>query len=443
VNAATAQDVTLLQARTEPGRWHRLRIGPLPLPVYVAAALVTVLAAHFKRLPADVIGGLSVLMLAGFLLGKLGQTIPVLKSIGGTAILCLFVPSALVGYGIMPDAFQKAIVATFKTANFQYFFIACLVAGSILGMPHKVLVQGFIRMFVPLLVGTVGAVGAGIVAGLFFGHGPKETFFYILIPIVGGGLAEGVLPLSIAYSEILHRPQNELVALMVPAALIGNVIAIVASGLLARLGEKRPALSGKGMLVRTGDDQELMAQRGPEQPISLSLLGAGIMLSCGFFILGGLLAPVTRIPGPIMMIICAVALKVAKILPAELEAGAYQINRFMSTNLTFAILVAMGAVLVSWSQLVASFNLGYIVICTVAVLAMIASGFFVGKRLNMFPVEAAVVTACHSGLGGTGDVAILGAADRMGLMAFAQISTRVGGAIMIVIATFLLRAMQS
>jgi malate:Na+ symporter len=31
----------------------------------------------------------------------------------------------------------------------------------------------------------------------------------------------------------------------------------------------------------------------------------------------------------------------------------------------------------------------------------------------------------------------------MGLMAFAQISTRVGGAIMIVIATFLLRAMQS
>ncbi len=56
------------------------------------------------------------------------------------------------------------------------------------------------------------------------------------------------------------------------------------------------------------------------------------------------------------------------------------------------------------------------------------------------PVEAAVVTACHSGLGGTGDVAILGAADRMGLMAFAQISTRVGGALMIVIATFLMKA---
>ncbi|RTL76279.1 MAG: citrate carrier protein [Bradyrhizobiaceae bacterium] len=57
----------------------------------------------------------------------------------------------------------------------------------------------------------------------------------------------------------------------------------------------------------------------------------------------------------------------------------------------------------------------------------------------MYPVEAAIVTACHSGLGGTGNVAILGASDRMGLMAFAQIATRVGVAIMIVIATFLMK----
>ena len=139
------------------------------------------------------------------------------------------------------------------------------------------------------------------------------------------------------------------------------------------------------------------------------------------------------------MIIAAVALKLTKLLPAEMELGAYQINKFMSTNLTFAILVAMGTLLVSWQQLVASFNPGYIAVCTATVLAMVASGFFVGKWLNMYPIEAAIVTACHSGLGGTGDVAILGAADRMGLMALAQIATRVGGAIMIVIATLAMK----
>lgn len=40
---------------------------------------------------------------------------------------------------------------------------------------------------------------------------------------------------------------------------------------------------------------------------------------------------------------------------------------------------AMGALLVSWNQLVASFNIGYIMIYTATVLAMVASGFFVGK----------------------------------------------------------------
>ncbi|HMC94563.1 MAG TPA: 2-hydroxycarboxylate transporter family protein, partial [Polyangia bacterium] len=48
-----------------------------------------------------------------------------------------------------------------------------------------------------------------------------------------------------------------------------------------------------------------------------------------------------------------------------------------------------------------------------------------------------IVNACHSGQGGTGDVAILTAANRIQLMPFAQIATRIGGAIMVTLTLIL------
>ena len=65
----------------------------------------------------------------------------------------------------------------------------------------------------------------------------------------------------------------------------------------------------------------------------------------------------------------------------------------------------------------------------------------VEPRVNLYPIEAAIVNACHSGQGGTGDVAILTAANRMQLMPFAQIATRIGGAITVTLALLVLKAL--
>jgi len=420
------------------GKAMSYRIGPLPLPMYLVIACIVAFAALNKCLPNDLIGGLAVMMLGGFLLGDIGGKVPVFKHIGGAAILCLFVPSALIGYDMFDPEMHRALTTAMKTANMQYLFIACLVVGSILGMNHRVLVQGFIRMFVPLLVGTLGAVIAGVSIASVFGYDPKYAFFYIIVPIIGGGIGEGILPLSIAYSEILATPQADIVATLIPAALIGNVVAILSSGVLKWIGERRPEFSGNGSLVRTGDDRELLA-RQQEAPINVSLMGAGLLITCSFFILGTLLAPVLGIPGPILMIIGAALAKVTRLIPASMELGAYQMYKFMTNNLTFAILVGLGALFVPWNQMVASLTPAYFVVCAVTVLSMVLSGFAVGFWMKMYPVESAIVTACHSGLGGTGDIAILTASNRMELMPFAQISTRIGGAAMIVLATIMMK----
>ncbi len=66
------------------------------------------------------------------------------------------------------------------------------------------------------------------------------------------------------------------------------------------------------------------------------------------------------------------------------------------------------------------------------------TGFVVARLLNMYPIDVAIVNACHSGQGGTGDVAILTAANRMQLMPFAQIATRIGGAITVTVVLIIL-----
>jgi malate:Na+ symporter len=419
-----------------------ITIGPVPILIYIAICIVVLGAAMTKKLPIDMIGGFACILLMGFLFADIGAKIPLLRNIGGPAILCLFIPSALIGYQVLLPEMEKATVALMKTSNYLYLYIACLVAGSLLGMNRRVLIQGFLRMFVPLAVGTVAAICAGLLAGVLFGYELKHTFFYIIVPIMGGGIGEGVLPTSIAYAEILGKSQGEMIALLIPAALVGNVVAIVCAGLLKRIGEKYPQYNGNGLLVRGGNDAELLKEQEAtaNKPINLTLMGGGLLIACAFFIAGGFLAPYLGIPGPILMILIGALFKATNLMPEKMEQGAYQMYRFIATNTTYPLLVGLGVLYVPWNKLVAAFTFSYLIICSVTVLAMIASGWIVASLMKMYQVETALVNACHSGLGGTGDVAILSAAERMEMMPFAQISTRIGGASMVVIAVFLLRA---
>ncbi|MDO0824856.1 2-hydroxycarboxylate transporter family protein [Desulfosporosinus nitroreducens] len=417
-----------------------VKVGVLPLPLYLILAGIIFAASMYGQLPADMIGGFAVIMVMGILLGDIGLRVPILKEIGGPAILAILVPSTMVFYNLINPSALKAITAIMKTSNFLYFYISVLVVGSILGMNRKVLVQGFARMFVPLIVGTAAAISAGLLVGTLFGYSIHRTFFYIIIPIVGGGIGEGILPLSLGYSAILNIPQEALIGQLIPAAVIGNIVAIVCAGLLKRLGEKKPELTGNGVLVKTGDDSEILNAKGmADKPIDFPLMGAGILMACAFFIFGKVASPFIGIPGAIIMIFAAAIVKYLNIMPAKMEQGSFHLYKFVSSSLTWPLMVGLGVLYTPLKDVIATVTPGYLVVCASVVIAMISSGYFIGRFMNMYPIESAIVTGCHSGLGGTGDVAILSASNRMELMPFAQISTRIGGASMIVLATILIK----
>jgi malate:Na+ symporter len=87
----------------------------------------------------------------------------------------------------------------------------------------------------------------------------------------------------------------------------------------------------------------------------------------------------------------------------------------------------------------AAFTIPNLITIVATVFTLMASGAFIGRLMRMYPIETAIVNACHSGQGGTGDVAILTAANRMQLMPFAQIATRIGGAITVTAVLVLLK----
>lgn len=415
-----------------------IEVGAVPLTLFIGIATIVAISATAGLLPKNMIGGLAVIMTLGFALAKIGRMVPILKDIGGPAILCLMVPSVLVYFGMFEAHTLDTVHLLMKEANLLYFVIACLVVGSILGMNRTILIQGMVRMFVPLVVGTGAAILTGLLVGSLFGYSFYHTFFFIIVPIIGGGIGEGILPLSLAYSAILGQTPDVYVAQLAPAAVVGNIFAIICAGFLARMGARRPSLSGNGMLIRSHEDNSVFAQNQSAQPTDFQLMGAGLLMVCAFFIVGGLLEKVVHIPGPVLMILAAVFCKYAKVIPAAMELGAHSCYKFVSAALVWPLMIGLGMLYVPLESVVAVFSVGYVVVCGSIVMAMALSGFVIASRLNMYPVEAAIVTSCHSGLGGTGDVAILSASNRMGLMPFAQIATRIGGASTVITATLLL-----
>ena len=93
--------------------------------------------------------------------------------------------------------------------------------------------------------------------------------------------------------------------------------------------------------------------------------------------------------------------------------------------------------IVPYYSVIGGWVIKYLVVIMATVIGAMIGTFIVGKLFHFYPVEGMLTAGlCMANGGGAGDVQCLGAAHRMELMSYAQISSRIGGAIMLVIASF-------
>ncbi|MFQ8717353.1 MAG: 2-hydroxycarboxylate transporter family protein [Enterobacter hormaechei] len=155
------------------------KIGIIPLPLFVLAGALIAIDCLGGKLPSDIVVMVATLAFFGFACGEFGKRLPIVGKLGAAAICATFIPSALVYYGLLPDVVVEATTKFYKSTNILYLYICCIIVGSIMSMNRTVLIQGFLRIFFPMLCGEIVSMwwGWALVA---LGLEPFRIFFFIL-----------------------------------------------------------------------------------------------------------------------------------------------------------------------------------------------------------------------------------------------------------------------
>ncbi|MDF2530426.1 MAG: citrate:sodium symporter [Clostridia bacterium] len=415
------------------------RIMGLSLPVFAIISLIVLLGTYLKVLPEGMIGAFALMLILGAIFTEIGNHLPIVKTyLGGGPIIVIFGSAALVTYNIIPKEAADIMNTFMKGGGFLDFYIAALITGSILGMNRKLLIKAAVRYLPAILGGVVVALALVALGGALMGYGAKEAILYIGIPIMGGGMGAGAVPLSKIFGSTLAKDPAEMLSIMVPAVALGNALAIVAAGLLDRLGKSKKSLSGNGELMVIKENA--VVEEEVKAALDYKMMGIGLLVSLTFFVWGTILGEfIPAVHSYAWMIITVAVVKAMGIMPSKYEEGAFQWFQFVMTNLTGVLLVGIGVAYTNLQQVIDALTLQYLILVGLTVLGAILGAGFVGKLVGFFPIEASITAGlCMANMGGTGDVAVLSACNRMKLMPFAQISSRIGGAFILIVASALL-----
>ncbi|MBY5947891.1 2-hydroxycarboxylate transporter family protein [Photobacterium rosenbergii] len=410
--------------------------------IFALSAAVILLATAQNHMPTGIIGAIGVMAVVGYILNVAGDKTPIVNQFfGGGAIVIIFGSSYIFHSGLLPQETTETITTFVKGGGFLSFFIASLVTGSILGMDTNVLKKAALK-YIPVILGGVACafLFAGVV-GAALGHGFMESVMLIALPIMGGGMGAGAVPLVEIMSGNTGMSAEVLLSKMVPALAIGNAIAIVMAGLLDKVGKFFPSLTGNGQLMRGKAEEK--QEEVEELPISINVLGVGALLAITMYFVGSMLSSVISMHTYALMIIFVALVKVAGLMPRELERAAHGWYKFVVDNLTPALLVGIGVAYTDLNQIIESLSLVYFLMVFATVLGAIVGTAIIGRLMGFNPIEASITAGlCMANMGGTGDVAVLAASKRMELMPFAQISSRIGGAFMLILATMIIELLK-
>ena len=387
---------------------------------------------------------LLVMFVIGIPLYEIGQRVPIWNKYVGGGIVAAFLGTALlVHFNILSEVYAGSIKAFTSDVNFLTMFIVVLIAGSVLSLDRKILIQSFVGYIPAILGGLAGAMLLGVLTGLLFGITPSEIILNYVLPVMGGGNGGGAVPLSQIYADVTGNAAEEYYQFAIIILTIANIFAIAIGSLLNGLGEKRKELTGDKATIIRNEAAQFETEDEVYEP-TLADVAGGLVLGLGAYGFGLIMSKLVlpdifgiKIHTLAYMIIFVVVLAATGVIPKNLREGARRLQMFFSKHLVLIIMVGVGIDL-DINELIAALSLRNVAVAAAIIIGATIGSAGVGYLVGFYPIDSAVTAGlCMANRGGSGDLAVLGAADRMDLMAYAQLSSRLGGAVVLIIASII------
>lgn len=420
-----------------------MTISGISLPLYLFFMVVIFSAIALDKLPLNMVGITILLVALGHLLYFIGEKLPIMNSyLGGGSVFTLLGATLLASFHLVPTKVIDA-VSDFMGGSFGFldFYIAALICGSILGMNRNLLVKASTK-FIPvaLITMVVGFFSVGLV-GMLLGNGFADSVMYVSLPMMSGGMGAGITPLSQIYADgLANGNQAAIFSQLAPAVTFGNILAIIGALFIAKAFAKTK-YNGHGTLINATKEE----LEKPKITLDAQQIGVGMLFSFSLLVVGAILSDFfPKIHEYAFMIVIVFILKALNIVPKKLEDSVVMFNNVVMTNLTHAVLAGIGLALIDLSTLASAFTWQFVVLCLTSVVSMGAASWFFGMVLGMYPVETAIGAGMiNNSMGGTGNIAVLSASDRMEMIAFAQMANRLCGAIVLILGGILIRFFYS
>lgn len=308
-------------------------------------------------------------------------------------------------------------------------------------MNRKLLLRSLVGYIPTILAAVAGASILGILGGMIFGIPVDRIMMLYVLPIMGGGNGAGAIPLSEIYESVTGGSKEQYYSVAIAILTIANIVAIIAAAVLNGLGDKIPSLTGNGELLRKSKFD--VGEKAKTPTITPREIAIGLMLAACVYTLSASLSK-HILPGFgdikihtfAYMVIIVALINGAGLCSDEIKEGAKCLSSFFSKQLLWVLMVGVGIAYTDLGEVMNALTFTNVIIAALIVFGAIFGAAIGGWMMGFYPVESSITAGlCMANRGGSGDLEVLAASNRMNLLSYAQISSRLGGGIVLIIAS--------